>query len=131
MNNLIYKFFSFIVGGDERTRKMKRNSLSMLVIKGLSILVSLAFIPMMLKNVNRADYGILLTLTSIVHWVAMLDIGLGNGLRNTLTKSLALNDFSSAKESVSSCYAALAIYVSIIVLIFICVAPFSHFTQFS
>ena len=121
---LISRLKSFVVGGDERTRKMKRNSLSMLIIKGLSILVSLAYVPMMLKYVDRADYGVLLTLTSIVHWVAMLDIGLGNGLRNTLAKNLAREEYDKAKESVSSCYAALAIYVTAIVVVFLCVAPF-------
>ena len=121
---LIKKVKSFIVGGDERTRKMKRNTISMLIVKGLSILVSLAYIPMMLKAVNRADYGVLLTLTSIVHWVAMLDIGLGNGLRNSIAKDLAQNAYDKARESVSSCYAALALYVSIVVVIFVVIAPF-------
>lgn len=121
---IINRLRFFIGGGDDRTRNMKRNSIAMLVVKGLSILVSLAYVPMMLKNVNRADYGVLLTLTSLVQWVAMLDIGLGNGLRNTLAKNLALQEYDKAKENVSSCYAALAIYVSAIVLVFLCVAPF-------
>jgi len=123
-DGIINRLRFFFLGGDDRTRKMKRNSISMLIVKGLSILVSLAYVPMMLKNVNRADYGVLLTLTSLVQWVAMLDIGLGNGLRNTLAKNLALQEYDKAKENVSSCYAALAIYVSAIVLVFLCVAPF-------
>ena len=86
--SLVQRVKSFMIGGDERTQKMKRNTISMLIVKGLSILVSLAYVPLMLKAVDRADYGVLLTLTSIVHWVAMLDIGLGNGLRNSITKDL-------------------------------------------
>ena len=124
MKSFIKTIKQFTIGGDERTKKMKRNTLSMLVVKGLSVLISLAYVPLMLKYVDRTDYGILLTLTSIVHWVGMLDIGLGNGLRNSLTKNLADHDYNKAKESVSSCYAALALYVSIVVLIFVCVAPF-------
>jgi len=122
--SIIQRIKSFLVGGDERTRKMKRNTISMLIVKGLSILVSLAYVPLMLKAVDRADYGVLLTLTSIVHWVAMLDIGLGNGLRNSITKDLANNKFEKARESVSSCYAALAMYVSIVVALFVVIAPF-------
>ena len=124
MENFIVRLKSFFLSGDDRTQKMKRNTISMLVVKGLSILVSLAYVPMMLKNVNRADYGVLLTLTSLVHWVAMLDIGLGNGLRNTLAKNLALQEYAKAKENISSCYAALSIYVSVIVAMFLCIAPF-------
>ena len=122
--NLINRVKAFLVGGDERTRKMRHNTISMLIVKGLSILISLAYVPLMLKSVDRTDYGVLLTLTSIVHWVAMLDIGLGNGLRNSLAKYLAQNDYSKAKESVSSCYAALALYVTLIVVLFLCIAPF-------
>ena len=122
--SIINRIKSFTTGGDERTKKMKRNSLSMLIVKGLSVLISLAYVPLMLKYVDRSDYGILLTLTSIVHWVGMLDVGLGNGLRNSLTKYLAEHDYNKAKESVSSCYAALALYVSVIIVIFVCVAPF-------
>ena len=114
---------AFLGGGDERTRKMKRNSLSMLIVKGISILVSLAYVPMMLKYVDRTDYGVLLTLTSIVQWVALLDIGIGNGLRNSLTKNLAEQNYDKARENISSCYAALALYVSVIGIVFICVAP--------
>lgn len=120
----LVKIKSFVAGGDERTRKMKHNTISMLIVKGLSILVSLAYIPMMLKAVNRADYGVLLTLTSIVHWVAMLDIGLGNGLRNSIARDIAHNAYEKARESISSCYAALALYVSIVVVIFVAIAPF-------
>ena len=122
--SIIQRIKTFLVGGDERTQKMKRNAISMLIVKGLSILVSLAYVPLMLKAVDRADYGVLLTLTSIVHWVAMLDIGLGNGLRNSITKDLANNQFEKARESVSSCYAALAMYVSFVATLFIIIAPF-------
>lgn len=122
--SLVQRVKSFMIGGDERTQKMKRNTISMLIVKGLSILVSLAYVPLMLKAVDRADYGVLLTLTSIVHWVAMLDIGLGNGLRNSITKDLAQNRIDKARESVSSCYAALALYVSIVIVLFIVIAPF-------
>ena len=101
----------------------------MLGVKGLSILISLAYVPMMLSAVDRTDYGILLTLTSIVHWVSMLDVGLGNGLRNRLSEYLAKNDYDKAKESVSSCYAALCLYMSIIIILFIVVSPFCSWTS--
>lgn len=123
------KINNFIIGGDERTRKMKRNTISMLIVKGLSVLISLAYIPMMLKAVNRTDYGVLLTLTSIVHWVAMLDIGLGNGLRNSIVKDLAQNAYDKARESISSCYVALTLYVSIIVVVFVVIAPFLNWRE--
>lgn len=78
----------------------------------------------MLHHVDRADYGVLLTLTSIVGWVGYMDIGLGNGLRNKLPEFIANNDFNSAKKIVSSCYATLAIYVALIITVFLIISPF-------
>lgn len=75
--------------------------------------------PIMLHHVNRADYGVLLTLTSIVGWVGMMDIGLGNGLRNKLPEMLAKGDLQGAKKAVTSSYAALTMYVGLLISIFL------------
>ena len=96
----------------------------MIGIRGLSMLISLISAPIMLHHVNRADYGVLLTLTSIVSWVGLMDVGLGNGLRNKLPEFLANKDFRSAKKVISSCYATLAIYVGILITIFLLISPF-------
>jgi O-antigen/teichoic acid export membrane protein len=55
-----------------------------------------------------------MTLTSMVAWMAVFDIGLGNGLRNKLTEAIATNQKSNSQKFVSTTYAML----SIIALIF-------------
>lgn len=109
--------------GDVRSSKMKKNTVAMLGIRGLSIFVSLLSIPIMLRYVDRADYGVLMTLTSIVNWISLMDIGLGNGLRNSLPGYIAKEELHKAREVVSSCYAALAIYVTVLVLFFLTISP--------
>ena len=96
----------------------------MIGIRGVSMILTLISAPIMLHHVDRADYGVLLTLTSIVGWVGYMDVGLGNGLRNKLPEFLAKGDFHSAKKIVSSCYVTLAIYVALIIVIFLIVSPF-------
>ena len=98
---------------------MYKNTAIMVFIKGFSILISLMSAPIMLHHVNRADYGVLLTLTSIVGWVGMMDIGLGNGLRNKLPEMLAKGDLQGAKKAVTSSYAALTMYVGLLISIFL------------
>lgn len=122
--NIVNYIKSKFLDTDQRSSKMRKNTMAMLVIRGVSIFLGLFSAPIMLHHVNRADYGILLTLTSMVHWVAMMDIGLGNGLRNKLPKYLADNDKFKAKEAVSSCYGALALYVGLLIVIFLIVSPF-------
>ena len=104
---------------DGRSKKMYKNTAIMVFIKGFSILISLMSAPIMLHHVNRADYGVLLTLTSIVGWVGMMDIGLGNGLRNKLPEMLAKGDLQGAKKAVTSSYAALTMYVGLLISIFL------------
>ena len=109
---------------DGRSKKMYKNTAAMMFIKGASILISLMSAPIMLHHVNRADYGVLLTLTSIVGWVGMMDVGLGNGLRNKLPEMLAKGNLDGAKKAISSSYAALAIYVGLLISAFLIASPF-------
>ncbi|WP_195210837.1 lipopolysaccharide biosynthesis protein [Bacteroides faecis] len=103
---------------------MYKNTVAMIGIRGVSMILTLISAPIMLHHVDRADYGVLLTLTSIVGWVGYMDVGLGNGLRNKLPEFLAKGDFHSAKKIVSSCYVTLAIYVALIIVTFLIVSPF-------
>ena len=119
MNSFISIIKNKYKNTDGRSKKMYKNTAIMVFIKGFSILISLMSAPIMLHHVNRADYGVLLTLTSIVGWVGMMDIGLGNGLRNKLPEMLAKGDLQGAKKAVSSSYAALTMYVGLLISIFL------------
>ena len=68
------------IGTDSRSKKMYKNTVAMIGIRGVSMILTLISAPIMLHHVDRADYGVLLTLTSIVGWVGYMDVGLGNGL---------------------------------------------------
>lgn len=115
---------------DARTLRMRNNTMYMMFLRCCSILITLISAPIMLTHVDRAEYGVLMTLTSIVNWVGMMDIGLGNGLRNNLSVYLANNEIKKAKETVSSCYGALALYVSILIAFFLIISPFVKWTDF-
>lgn len=121
VNSIIRKNYSSL---DTRSKRMYKNTAVMICVRGISLILTLISAPIMLHHVDRADYGVLLTLTSIVSWVGYMDIGLGNGLRNKLPEYIANNDFNSAKKIVSSCYATLFIYVVIIITTFLIISPF-------
>jgi O-antigen/teichoic acid export membrane protein len=113
------KFFS---GNDVRSSRMNKNIIIMILVRGLSILVSLLFVPLYLKSIDRSDYGILLTLTSMINWIGMLDIGFGNGLRNKLTISISNNNMLDAKKYVSNAYAAISVYIILIAIVFLSIS---------
>ncbi|WKK67572.1 lipopolysaccharide biosynthesis protein [Lutimonas zeaxanthinifaciens] len=119
MKIYIQNFFK----GNERSVKAKKNIIYSLFIKGISIAVGLAFVPLILNYLDAERYGIWLTLTSIIAWFSFFDIGLGNGLRNNLTEAIAKNDHKLAKTYVSTTYAILGVVLFVIIILFLIVNP--------
>jgi len=103
---------------DERTRKAQLNIIYSFVIKGVSILTYLLLVPITLKFLNTMEYGIWLTLNSILMWINTFDIGLGNGLRNKLAEAFAKDDHEKAKIYVSTTYTVLFFVMIILFTLF-------------
>ena len=104
---------------DKRTKKAAKNILASILFKGGSILTSLILVPLTLSYLNSYEYGVWLTLSSILSWIYILDIGLGNGLRNKLTEVLALKNLRLAKIYVSTTFFALTVLIFFIYMLFL------------
>lgn len=128
MLNINTKISSFFKG-HERSVRAKKNIALSFVFKGFSILISLMLVPMTLNYLNATEYGIWLTLSSILTWINFFDIGLGNGLRNKLTEALTLGDKTKAQIYVSTTFAILTLIVLAFFLIFICINPFLNWAS--
>lgn len=105
---------SFWNNPDERTRKMNRNSAYSIVVRFAGILISLLLIPYTLDYLNPYEYGIWITLNSILTWINYFDIGLGNGLRNKLGQAIASKNLKLGKIYVSTTFALLFFIVLIL-----------------
>lgn len=64
---------------------------------------------MTIHYVNPTEYGIWLTMSSMVAWVSFFDIGFTNGLRNRFAEAKAKNQIHLAKAYVSTAYFYLGI----------------------
>jgi O-antigen/teichoic acid export membrane protein len=84
-----------------------------LVFQGINIFINILYVPLLLNYLNEEKYGIWLTVSSILGWVSLFDIGLSNGLKNKLAESLAKNDFELSKKYISTTYATLIIIFSV------------------
>jgi O-antigen/teichoic acid export membrane protein len=115
---------ALITNGHERSVKAKKNILASFVIRGLSIAISLVLVPLTIDYVNPVRYGIWLTLSSIIGWFSLFDIGLGNGLRNKLAEAIAKGEEETARIFVSTTYVGLCIIIGLLLLIFFCVNSF-------
>ncbi|OXA81137.1 polysaccharide biosynthesis protein [Flavobacterium branchiophilum NBRC 15030 = ATCC 35035] len=88
-------------------------------IKGLNIFIGLLLVPLTLNYLDNYNYGVWITLSSLVGWFGFFDIGLGHGLRNKLTEALAKEDIQLAQKYVSTTYGIIGIIIAILILFFL------------
>lgn len=79
--------------------------------------VGFLYVPLLINNLEKDDYAVWLTLTSLISMLGMFDIGLGNGLRNKLAAAMANNDYHLGKAYVSTAY--VCIFILVVILFFI------------
>lgn len=116
----------FFVNGHERTLIAKKNIAFSFVVKAGGILIGLMLVPMTISYVSPVQYGVWLTISSLLGWLSFFDFGLGNGLRNKLTYSLALNETDRARVYVSTTYLVLILISITSFFIFSLVNPYIH-----
>lgn len=90
------------------------NILSNFLFKGLGIGLSFISIPIMLKYLDKDNYGLWILILSITSWIYTFDIGIGNGLKNRLAETLTKKNEKEAKEYIATSY----FFVSLISMIF-------------
>jgi O-antigen/teichoic acid export membrane protein len=117
---LYYRWFV----NNSRTSIVLRNTFLSVLLKGFSIAVSFIMVPLTLKAVTHKEYGIILTITSIISWISFFDVGIGNGLRNKLGKCLAEGDFALARRYVSTAYFYILLIFIVVFLVYALVHPF-------
>lgn len=79
------------------------------ILKPLTMLLSMIYIPMLLDYLGDEKYGVWATISSFVNWFNMFDIGIGNGMRNKLAESFAAGDEQKSGEIVSTSYAVISV----------------------
>ncbi len=116
-SELVQYFTKFFTKGHERSVRAKKNIVSSLLIKGVSIIISFISLPITLNYVDSSTYGVWLTLSSIVGWFVFFDIGLTQGLRNKFAEAKARGDDRLVQVYVSTTYAILfIIFISVWIL---------------
>ena len=60
--------------------------------------------PIMIKYLGVEQFGVWATMLTLITWVMLFDLGIGNGLKNKISESLAKNNVNQATEYVSTAY---------------------------
>ncbi len=109
---------------DTKSQIVLKNVLYSSLIKGINIGMNFLTVPLILSFLDTTRYGIWLTLSAVLSWFSLFDLGLGNGLRNKLTIALAEENYKDAKIYISTTYILLGLIFGILFLLFITINPF-------
>ena len=102
---------------NKRSKLLAKNVAASFILKGWSAIVVLSMVPLTLKMLGIYQNGVWLTISSILIWVDLLDIGLSNGLRNMVAQFVAQGEKEKVKETVASAFFMLTIIMIPAILI--------------
>lgn len=118
MSNAISK-----TNSKSRSKNLKKNIILSFALKGFSFIFSFLLVSITIGYLNSEQYGIWITLLSILSWISFADIGLGNGLRNKLTEALSENRIKDAREYITTTYVMLSAIVILLYVVSLIVIP--------
>ena len=94
--------------GRERYRRASITGSASLIQRALTIVISFVSVPLTIHYLGAERYGVWLTISSLLVWMAMTDFGLaGNALVNVLSEAHGNDDRRAAQEYTSSAVWAL------------------------
>lgn len=117
LNNTFYNNYS-------RSSVVKRQVFYSFIIKGISLLITIVYIPLLIDILDKERFGIWITLVAIFNWFSFFDIGLGNGLRNKLTEALSIKDYKIAKKYIATAYFIIGSIFFTLLIIFLIINRF-------
>ena len=112
----LHTLLSKLTKGSERGALLRRNVLMGMGVKVGSIACSLILVPMTINFVDKTQYGIWLTISSMVMWMQFFDVGLSNGLRNKLAEALGQGDSTKGRQYVSTTYVMLGLIFAVVMV---------------
>lgn len=69
-----------------------------------AIVATFLAMPIMIKYLGVEQFGIWSTMLTLITWVMLFDLGIGNGLKNKISESLALDNPEQALRYISTAY---------------------------
>jgi O-antigen/teichoic acid export membrane protein len=105
--------------GRERYRRAGLTASTSYIAKGLAMLMGFVSVPLTVDYLGAERYGVWLTISSLLMWVALTDFGLsGFALVNVLSEAVGNEDRESARHYTASAFWALVTIALVIGAVF-------------
>lgn len=98
----------------ERTRNYLYQVKGTVVYKAAGMSASLLVVPLMIDYLGPEQFGVWSTLLTIMSWVLIFDIGVGNGLRNKVAEAIAQEQYTEARKYIASGYSFIGLIVILV-----------------
>ncbi len=125
----ITQYIIKLLGGSGRTFQMRTNILVSAIMKVAGLAISLLMVPLTLDYVSKAEFGIWMTISTILYWFAFLDVGLGNGMRNYMAVSVSEGDMPKAGRYFTTTMLLLSMIFGAAYLVAVLLLPFVNLSQ--
>jgi O-antigen/teichoic acid export membrane protein len=109
--------------GRERYRRAGLTAATALGGRGLTLILSLVTVPLTLNYLGPERYGVWLTISSVIALLAFTDLGIGSGLLNAVTQTMAGGELAKAREQISSATILLTLLAVALTAMFVVCYP--------
>ncbi|WP_026706976.1 lipopolysaccharide biosynthesis protein [Flavobacterium frigidarium] len=130
LNKFSFGYINKYFSNKDRSKNIQANIIGSFFLKGVSIILSLVVVPLTIDYISPYQYGVWVTISSVVGWLSFFDVGFGNGLRNKFVEAVAHGNVKLAKIYVSTTYAIMMLIIISIWLIAIVVSKFVNWNSF-
>jgi O-antigen/teichoic acid export membrane protein len=124
------KLFNLLNLGNIRNKILAQNIAFTSLFQFGTVLLSLVTLPVSLSLLPVSEYGIWLTISSILMWIGYFDLGLGTGLKNKLSEAMAKSDHTKAKQLISTAYLTLIFVMSLVIVAFLISLSYIDYIKF-
>jgi O-antigen/teichoic acid export membrane protein len=88
----------------ERYRRIVLNTTGQVMGRVFGILLNLVSVPLILDYLGKDQYGLFVTITSVLVWLTLFDFGIINGLVNSISEAFGKDDRVAAASYVTTAF---------------------------
>ncbi|MBI1258809.1 MAG: oligosaccharide flippase family protein [Chloroflexi bacterium] len=114
---------TFTIHRRARFRRIGFSVIASLIARGLSLVITIVTTPLTLKYLGPERYAMWVTLSSITALLAFADLGIGNGLINSIAAANGKDDREAAHKSLSNAFLMLTALALLIGSVLIAIYP--------
>nr|WP_057114897.1 oligosaccharide flippase family protein [Flavobacterium sp. Root935] len=130
MKKISIKNIKGCFNNNDRSQNIKANVVGSIFLKGISIFLSLLVVPLTINYISPYQYGVWITISSIIGWLSFFDIGFGNGLKNKFVEAITIGKLKLARIYVSTTYSILALIILLIWVVSVLISKFVDWPKF-